>query len=157
MRIRATVILLALLGTACSRDVAASPRLSTTAVVLRQGAATLRLIVEVADSEPERELGLMGRRSLASDAGMLFVFPSPVLVSFYMKDTLIPLDIAFVDRGRVAEIRSMVPCHTHKCPLTTPVSQFDQAIEVNPRTFSNAGIAAGATVEVVGPLPSPTS
>lgn len=55
-----------------------------------------RFKVEIADDEPERNRGLMFRRSLAPDRGMLFIFPNERPVAFWMRNTLIPLDMIFV-------------------------------------------------------------
>ena len=86
---------------------AAAPALKSTDVVVTMGAAQHRFRVEVAASEAEQSRGLMYRTELAPDAGMLFPFPAAKIASFWMKNTLIPLDILFV-RGdgsldRIAE------------------------------------------------------
>ncbi|KPD11922.1 DUF192 domain-containing protein [Phaeobacter sp. 11ANDIMAR09] len=63
--------------------------------------------VEIADDEAERAQGLMFRESLARGAGMLFVYPEPQTAAFWMKNTLIPLDIIFLDQtGRVIQIQA---------------------------------------------------
>lgn len=64
-----------------------------------------RFAVEVADDNAERAQGLMNRESMPRSAGMLFVYPAPKRVGFWMKDTLIPLDMIFMDRtGTVQHI-----------------------------------------------------
>jgi len=66
---------------------------------------TARFHVEIADDEAERSRGLMGRESLAPDAGMLFLYPTPRVVAFWMHDTPLPLDMVFIDaEGRIARI-----------------------------------------------------
>jgi len=63
--------------------------------------------VEIADDEAERAQGLMFRESIARGAGMLFVYPKPQRAAFWMKNTLIPLDIIFLDEtGRVIQIQA---------------------------------------------------
>src|SRR5438270_13377282 len=66
-------------------------------VLLRGAHGETTLRVAVARTDAERARGLMGQRRLAPDSGMLFAFPQPTEASFWMKDTLIPLSIAFVD------------------------------------------------------------
>lgn len=64
-----------------------------------------RFIVEIARTPQQKQIGLMNRRSLGPDRGMIFPFPEPRPASFWMKDTLIPLDIVFIRAdGRIAAI-----------------------------------------------------
>lgn len=88
--------------------------------------ATLRL--QVATTEPERELGLMSVTKLVPHTGMLFVFDQDAMVEFWMKDTLVPLDMVFVGPdGTVRSVAANVPV----VPKSTP----DKAI---PRRSGNA-------------------
>ncbi|HZN58530.1 MAG TPA: DUF192 domain-containing protein [Planctomycetota bacterium] len=67
-----------------------------------------KLVVEVASDGPSRRLGLMNRPSLPENEGMLFIFPHTAQQSFWMKNTLIPLSIAFIDdSGKILEIHDM--------------------------------------------------
>ncbi|MGH2591663.1 MAG: DUF192 domain-containing protein, partial [Actinomycetota bacterium] len=101
-------------------------------IVIEADGGTVRLDVEVADDADERQVGLMGRTSLEEDAGMVFVFPEPTAASFWMKDTLIPLSIAFWnDDGAVAAILDMEPCEADPCPSYDPGVEFTFALEVN--------------------------
>jgi hypothetical protein len=68
------------------------------------------LTVEIAETPKTREMGLMGRTSLANGEGMLFIFDSPEVLSFWMKDTLIPLSIGFFDeKKRLINTAEMLP------------------------------------------------
>ena len=148
MRSRTVAVVLTLgLAIACS----GSKPLTRATVELTNGSRTLSFRVEVAATNAERARGLMDRRSLADGAGMLFLFPAPTYTGFWMKDTLIPLDIAFINDDAVVAVRSMIPCRTSPCPITTPATSYDAALEVNPGSLS--GIEAGARVRVVGELP----
>jgi uncharacterized membrane protein (UPF0127 family) len=83
----------------------------------------VRLHVEVVDTEPAREHGLMFRKSLPADGGMLFDFKTTQDVSFWMKNTLIPLDMLFIDKsGRIANIyRQATPHSLTPIPSDGPV------------------------------------
>ncbi|HJT38589.1 MAG TPA: DUF192 domain-containing protein, partial [Actinomycetota bacterium] len=85
--------------------------------------------VQVAATEALREHGLMGVKTLAADHGMLFVWSDVAPREFYMKDTLIPLDLISIDAGSVVAVATMVPCKADPCPITdTPPA--DAALEV---------------------------
>lgn len=103
------------------------------------------LTVEVAATPATREHGLMNRFSLQPDHGMLFVFEAPQPLAFWMKDTYIPLSIAFVDAGgRILNIDDMRPqdesTHWSKGPAL-------YAIEVRQGWFAAKGIGPGDRVE----------
>ncbi|TAJ73333.1 MAG: DUF192 domain-containing protein [Phenylobacterium sp.] len=78
--------------------------------------------VEIADSEMEREYGLMCRRSLSADRGMLFLFPKATPQMFWMRNTLIPLDIVYIGAdGRVVSIsRNVQPLDESGAPSAGP-------------------------------------
>lgn len=107
--------------------------------------------VEVADTDAERERGLMGRQELASDSGMAFVFPGETTASFWMKDTLIPLSISFYDdAGRIVRILDMQPCHADPCPIYDPHVVYRGALEVNEGAFRRWGVQVGDRLRVIG-------
>jgi uncharacterized membrane protein (UPF0127 family) len=100
--------------------------------------------VEVADTEAERARGLMGRRELLDDAGMVFVFPTDSTSAFWMKDTLIPLSIAFYDEsGTIVRILDMEPCTRDPCVLYDPEASYRGALEVNRGAFERWGVREG--------------
>ena len=105
------------------------------------------LSVEVADTPAERRHGLMGVEELAADEGMAFVFGDPVTSGFWMKDTAIPLSIAFVDvNDRIVGVREMEPCRADPCPTYAVGRPYVLAIEANAGWFGEHGIGAGDRV-----------
>lgn len=105
--------------------------------------------VEVADTSAEQQRGLMGRQSLASDAGMVFVFPKDTRDAFWMKDTLIPLSIAFYDQqGRIVSVLDMEPCHADPCPIYSPGVAYRGALEVNRGAFERWGVRIGDSLRL---------
>jgi hypothetical protein len=105
-----------------------------------------RFIVEVAKTPAQMEQGLMFRRSMASDAGMLFEYEEPVVATMWMRNTLIPLDMLFVDgRGRIVNI------HQRAVPLSLDVisaaGPVRAVIELNGGTAARLGIAPGDLVQ----------
>ena len=104
-----------------------------------------RFKVEVAETPAQMEQGLMFRTSLAPDAGMLFVYPQPTVATMWMKNTLIPLDMLFVDpRGRIVNIQQRaVPQSLDVISAAAPVRAV---IELNGGTAARLGIELGDKV-----------
>lgn len=106
------------------------------------------LDVEIADTPSERAIGLMGRSHLDQDRGMIFVWDSPVQDGFWMKNTFIPLSIAFLDEdGIIIDIQDMEPqtLETH-----APNQPYFYAIEVNQGYFDGKGITVGDRAQFEG-------
>ena len=100
--------------------------------------------VEVADSPVEREVGLMERESLPDDAGMIFLFEEDTSGGFWMKNTLIPLSIAFADAdGAIVSILDMEPCEAEPCEIYDPGVPYRSALEVNQGAFDDWGVRVG--------------
>ena len=89
------------------------------------------LLLEVADNDYEREIGLMQRESLAIRTGMLFKFVPPRIVRFWMHKTFIPLDMIFMFNGYVVSIEHNVKvCSRIPCPIYGPDHVVDSVIEL---------------------------
>lgn len=111
-------------------------------VQLRGDWGQARFTIELADDEAERAQGLMHRESMPQGAGMLFVYPETRTVGFWMKNTLIPLDMIFLDAtGTVARV------HSNAVPGDlTPImggSDIKAVLEINGGLAERMGIAAG--------------
>lgn len=118
-------------------------------VVIATAGGNVTVDVEIAESEAEREDGLMGRTDLAPDAGMVFLFPTDTRGAFWMKNTLIPLSIAFYDDdGRILRILDMEPCRTDPCPLYEPGVAYRAALEVNRGAFERWNVQEGDHVRL---------
>ncbi len=104
-----------------------------------------KLTAEVAASDPARATGLMHRRMLPENRGMLFVFPYSAPQSFWMMNTYLPLSIAFIDEnGAIVNIADMKPLTTDSHSSTRPARY---ALEMNQGWFAKRGIKPGARVE----------
>jgi hypothetical protein len=102
--------------------------------------------VEIADDKAEQRRGLMERTELAENAGMLFVFDREEPRSFWMRNTLIPLSIAYIaSDGRIVDIQDMQPLDETSHPSAEP-AQY--ALEVNQGFFAERGIEVGNVVEI---------
>lgn len=102
------------------------------------------LSVEVADDPTERQVGLMYRDSLGADRGMLFVYPDAQPRSFWMKDTRVPLSIAYLDAsGVVVHVADMTPLVTTPVPSGSPAMY---ALEVNQGWFAAHSVTIGSKV-----------
>lgn len=108
-------------------------------------------VFELADTAHKRKKGLMFRKDLGEVSGMLFVYPQERHLSFYMKNTYIPLDIAFISRDlRVINIRSMKPQDE---TLVRSAGRAKYALEAKRGFFRKTGIEAGSRIHFAGPLP----
>jgi uncharacterized membrane protein (UPF0127 family) len=139
---------LALGGAACAQSETAAPateqtqRLPVESLTVETASGARRFEVEIADDEPERNRGLMFRREMARDHGMLFDFNPPERVNFWMRNTHLPLDIIFIGAdGRIINIAenttpysdAQIPAHG----LTRGV------LEINAGLSRELGIAPG--------------
>jgi uncharacterized membrane protein (UPF0127 family) len=112
------------------------------------GKAGVRVEAELARTETQRQTGLMYRKALADGKGMLFIFNRDEVLSFWMKDTLIPLSIAFITYdGRILEIRDMYPGDLRSIQSSRSVRY---ALEVPRGWFARAGVSAGDRLDLSG-------
>jgi uncharacterized membrane protein (UPF0127 family) len=139
-RFAAARVLLAALLLATSLGARADAAMRT--VHIKVGSHPLK--VEVAATDPEREKGLMFRRSMGANDGMLFIFDEPAYHSMWMKNTLLPLSVAFVDReGVILNILDMEP-QTLDTHMSAGPAIY--AIETNKGWFAQKKIKAGDRV-----------
>ncbi|NIR51608.1 DUF192 domain-containing protein [candidate division KSB1 bacterium] len=103
------------------------------------------LKVEIAQDAETRTHGLMYREDMARDEGMLFVFSEQRILSFWMRNTFIPLDIAFINnKGIIVDIQRMEPLDESKQYISTAPALY--ALEVNAGWFEDYGIQVGDVV-----------
>ena len=101
--------------------------------------------VEIAATPAEQAHGLMDRTSMPADHGMLFVFPQAQPLTFWMKDTLIPLDMLFFDEAhRLVTIRADVPpCKADPCPTYASTAPARYVLELNAGTAAKLDLRKG--------------
>ena len=104
--------------------------------------------VEVALTDSQREKGLAGRTQLDANSGMLFVFPKSDIYTFWMKETKIPLDIIWIDEGKVVEITTLDPQVGTDIPSYTPKNKANYVLEVNAGMSSENNIKVGDGVKI---------
>lgn len=119
-----------------------------TVTIDASGGEKVEVRVEIVDDDAERADGLMDRESLGEDRGMLFVFPSEEVRSFWMKDTLLPLSIAYIDsEGRIIDIQDMKPFDDEP-PHYVSAEPAQYALEVNRGFFDERGVEVGDRAEL---------
>jgi uncharacterized protein len=130
---------------ACSAEQPAATGLPTSELVVTTDAAEHTFTVEIVDTAAERSRGLMYRRELAADAGMLFDFKAELPASFWMKNTYIPLDMLFIRADGVIEsiAERTTPLSERSVESKGPVRYV---LEINGGRSDELGIAAGDTV-----------
>ena len=106
--------------------------------------------VELAKTNAEREQGLMNRKELDNDKGMLFIFDKDGIYSFWMKNTLIPLDMIWMDSNYqvVFMAKNVQPCKTLICPVISPSINARYVLEVNAGVSNRLGIKIGDKTEL---------
>jgi uncharacterized membrane protein (UPF0127 family) len=111
------------------------------------------IIAELAISRTEIATGMMFRDKMEENEGMLFVFAQPVQVSFYMKNTYVPLSCAYIDgEGAILEIHDLKPLD--ETPVYARSEQVQYVLEVKQGWFERNGIAVGTVVRTEhGSLP----
>jgi uncharacterized protein len=121
-------------------------------IVSADGAPRIAVAVEVADTAASREYGLMFRKHLDEDAGMIFVFKAPSHQTFWMKNTIIPLDMIFADSSGkiVGMVRDAEP-FSEEIDAVDGDSQY--VLEVNGGFCDRHGVKAGDTLRFVGFVP----
>ncbi|HET7272404.1 MAG TPA: DUF192 domain-containing protein, partial [Rubrobacter sp.] len=119
-----------------------------TLVIDTSGGKKVEVRVEVADNVAEQEKGLMYRKSLGEDRGMLFVYPAERELSYWMRNTYIPLSIAYIDsEGRIVDILDMKPLDDNP-PHYTSSEPVQYALEVNKGFFEKEGVKEGDHAEL---------
>jgi uncharacterized protein len=116
-------------------------------VLTPPGRDAVRVQARVARTAAQRARGLMGVAVLPSGTGMLFEFPTDTDGAFWMKDTLVPLDIGFVAAdGTLLAVLTMPPCERDPCPTYDPAVTYRRALEVPAGWFAANGVGPGASV-----------
>lgn len=126
------------------------PKISETKI--KVGEVVLK--IEVADSASKRSKGLSGRESLASDSGMLFIFPQEKKYQFWMKGMKFPLDFIFIRGGKVVDLLRSIPTPSpaqqdQSLPLYEPVVPINMMLEVNSGFIDARQIQIGETVYLI--------
>jgi uncharacterized protein len=135
-------------GTAGEKKTSSGPSDLPTVTIDTSGGKKVEVRVEIADGLLERVRGLMDRTSLGEDRGMLFVFRREQPLSFWMRDTRIPLSIAYIDsKGRITDILDMKPLDD-KPPHYVSSEPVQYALEVNQGFFDERGVKVGDHVEL---------
>jgi uncharacterized membrane protein (UPF0127 family) len=126
-----------------------SPSFDKAKASIETAKGPVALDVEIAETEAQRDFGLMLRESLPDDAGMAFLFPSDTKATFWMKDTLIALSVAFADGdGKILAILDMEPCRADPCPVYDPGVSYRTALEVNKGALTRLGVRRGDVLEI---------
>lgn len=127
--------------------VSCKPKSDTVTIVV----GGTKLHVEIAKTPAQRQRGLMFRKSMPENHGMLFIFPRDEQLSFWMKNTFIPLSIAFISQGgTIRSIHHMTP-HSLEAIQSTYAVRY--ALEVNQGEFARLGVKAGDRVILPPNLP----
>ena len=136
-------------GDAETTAAATGPVFERGTAVIESERGEVEVDVEIAETPAQQQFGLMHRESLGSEAGMVFLFPKETKGGFWMKNTLIPLSIAYFDGdGRILRILDMEPCKADPCQAYDPEVSYRGALEVNKGAFERWGVSPGDRIRV---------
>lgn len=127
----------------------ASPRSMPQVVLKPEGRDPVKVDVEIARAPSERQRGLMYRKHLDPNRGMLFIFEQPAQLSFWMRNTYIPLDMIFVEPGMriLGIVENTTPLSEKQCAVS---GESQYVLEVNAGFSRTHGLTRGVEVEFVG-------
>ncbi|MFT3829636.1 MAG: DUF192 domain-containing protein [Opitutaceae bacterium] len=130
---------------ACAEEKPAEEKTAADYFPVKIGERVVRLQFAVLPNEQQR--GLMERTTLGADDGMIFVYQQPQQMSFWMRNTLVPLDIGFFDaKGELREVRQMFPRDERSVKSHGAELQF--AIEMNQNWYRDRGVKPGARLDM---------
>lgn len=126
-----------------------APTFAPGKALIDTGGDSVLIDVEVAETPEQQQFGLMFRESLDERAGMVFLFFGERSGSFWMKNTIIPLSIAFFDdNGMIQAILDMEPCKADPCKRYDPGVTYTGALEVNQGAFDDWGVSVGDRITI---------
>lgn len=140
-----TVVPALLVLPGCADEERVETKAATDYFTVRLGERTVR--IQIAVLQNEQQHGLMGRTALGADEGMLFVYREPQQMSFWMRNTLIPLDIGYFDSaGELREVWQMYPHNEHSVRSRGVDLQY--ALEMNRNWYRTNGVGVGARLDL---------
>jgi len=149
--VRRFVPLLALLT--CLIPVTAQPIIQSLPITAKAKVGGQVIELEVARSALEHQIGLMGRKDLAPNRGMLFIFDPPQFSAFWMRNCLMSLDLIFIRKGKIVNIaENAPPCPDNvlpeKCPTYPAKGQIDQVLDLKAGQAKALKLKANDPIEV---------
>lgn len=126
------------------------PDFYTGRAILKGDSGSVLIDLEIAETPEQQAQGLMERTCLGDRSGMAFIFFEETGGSFWMKNTITPLSIAFFDKdGTILKILDMDPCEAEPCELYDPGVGYFGALEVEQGKFTEWGISEGDDLHIV--------
>lgn len=118
-------------------------------ISIDNGQESVKIKIEIADDEPEIMKGLMFRKSMEWNSGMLFIFKDEDYKTFWMKNTLIPLDMVFIDKDfKIVDIKYALPCTQDPCKLYPSLKPAQYVLELNGNFTLINNIREGAKIKI---------
>lgn len=143
---KSLLIFLMIVIAGCARNIDKNPN----EILIYNGNNSVRINAEIADDNNEIKKGLMFRKNLGEKEGMLFMFTNEEHQTFWMKNTLIPLDIIFIDKSlKIIDIKNAAPCKEEPCPLHKSSGPAMYALEVNGNFSVKNSIKIGDKVKII--------